>query len=99
MSWRNVKLIFFREVLDQLRDRRTLFMVAVLPILLYPLMGFGVIHMASMFTEQPRTVVILGADNLPDLPLLNGDKFASSWFRISTDASKLRVISDATVPT
>lgn len=98
MSWRNVKLIFFREVLDQLRDRRTLFMVAVLPILLYPLMGFGVIHMASMFTEQPRTVVILGADNLPDLPLLNGDKFASSWFRISTNADKLRVISDSDAP-
>lgn len=99
MSWRNVKLIFFREVLDQLRDRRTLFMVAVLPILLYPLMGFGVIHMASMFTEQPRTVVILGADNLPDfpdVPLVTGDRFASAWFRISTDASKLRVISDAT---
>lgn len=95
MSWRNVKLIFLREVLDQLRDRRTLFMVAVLPILLYPLMGIGMFQMTAIFSEQPRTVVILGADNLPDLPLLDGDHFARTWFRISTDADKLRVISDA----
>ncbi|MBI1347584.1 hypothetical protein GC163_14990 [bacterium] len=30
MRWRNVGLIFRREVLDQLRDRRTLFMIALL---------------------------------------------------------------------
>lgn len=98
MSWRNVKLIFLREVLDQLRDRRTLFMVAVLPLLLYPLMGIGVIQMNTLFTEQPRTVVILGARDLPALPLLDGQRFARTWFRVSTDAEKLRVLSDAEMP-
>ncbi len=39
MNWSNVKLIFLREVRDQLRDRRTLFTIAVLPLLLYPLLG------------------------------------------------------------
>ena len=34
LNWRNVSLIFHREVRDQLRDRRTLFMIAVLPLLL-----------------------------------------------------------------
>jgi sodium transport system permease protein len=97
MSWRNVKLIFRREVLDQLRDRRTLFMVAVLPLLLYPLMGIGMFQMTAIFSEQPRTVVILGADELPPL-LLNGDQFARSWFRLSTDADKLRVITDVEDP-
>ncbi len=95
MSWRNVKLIFLREVLDQLRDRRTLFMVAVLPLLLYPLMGIGMFQMTAIFSEQPRTVVILGANDLPDLPLMNGDQFARTWFRLSTDVDKLRVVSDA----
>ncbi|MEI8382896.1 MAG: ABC transporter permease subunit/CPBP intramembrane protease [Planctomycetota bacterium] len=99
MSWRNVKLIFLREVLDQLRDRRTLFMVAVLPLLLYPLMGIGMFQMTAIFSEQPRTVVILGAKNLPDLALLQGDKFSRTWFRISTDVDKLRVYSDAPIPT
>ncbi len=32
MSWQNVRLIWFREVRDQLRDRRTIFMIAVLPV-------------------------------------------------------------------
>lgn len=95
MSWRNVKLIFHREVMDQLRDRRTLFMVAVLPLLLYPLMGIGIFQLSSFFSEQPRTVVILGADDLPPM-LLQGDQFARNWFRLSTEAEKLRVISDAT---
>ena len=98
MSWRNVKLIFLREVMDQLRDRRTLFMVAVLPLLLYPLMGIGMFQMTAIFSEQPRNVVILGADDLPDKPLLNGDQFARAWFRLSTDADKLRVVSDARQP-
>ena len=34
MKWNNVKLIYSREIRDQLRDRRTLFMIAVLPLLL-----------------------------------------------------------------
>jgi sodium transport system permease protein len=98
MSWRNVKLIFLREVLDQLRDRRTLFMVAVLPLLLYPMMGIGMFQMMAIFTEQPRTVVILGADSLPQSPelaLLQGERFNKNYFRISQDADKLRVVTDA----
>ena len=98
MSLRNVKLIFLREVLDQLRDRRTLFMVAVLPLLLYPLMGIGMFQMTAIFSEQPRTVVILGANDLPDLQLLKGDQFARQWFRFSSDAERLRVFSDVIDP-
>ena len=30
MRWHHIRLIFWREVRDQLRDRRTLFMVAAL---------------------------------------------------------------------
>ena len=39
MTFTNIKLILAREVRDQLRDRRTLFMIFVLPVLLYPLLG------------------------------------------------------------
>ncbi len=98
MTWRNVFLIFRREVLDQLRDRRTLFMVAVLPLLLYPVMGIGMVQMTVMFSEQPRTVVILGANDLPSTPLVVGDRFATTWFRIPADADKLRVLTDADLP-
>ena len=49
MNWRNVKLIFWREVSDQLRDRRTLFMVILLPLFLYPIMGVGMMEMTVTF--------------------------------------------------
>lgn len=95
MNWRNVFLIFQRELLDQLRDRRTLFMVAILPMLLYPLMGIGMVQMTVLFTEQPRTVLILGAADLPAEPLVDGDHFAEPWFQHATDVEKLRVVTDS----
>ena len=98
LNWRNVSLIFQREVRDQLRDRRTLFMIAVLPLLLYPAMGLGMMQLTVLFREQPRTVVILGADSLPAEPeLIEQDRFAVRWFPESvgvTGAARLAVITD-----
>ncbi len=97
MRWRNIKLIFHREVSDQLRDRRTLFMVAVLPLLLYPALGIGMLNMTLLFSEQPRTVVILGNDDLPPPALLSpdGERFDTRWFDVPTDTEKLIVVTDA----
>mgnify|MGYP003390180117 CR=1 FL=1 len=97
MNWLNVKLIFLREVRDQVRDRRTLFMIAVLPLLLYPAMGIGMLQMTLLFSEQPRTVVILGEQHLPPPQLLEGEKFVSNWFNNPADADKLKVITDTSV--
>tara|TARA_R110002111_G_scaffold256979_2_gene324610 strand:+ start:96492 stop:98921 length:2430 start_codon:yes stop_codon:yes gene_type:complete len=95
IQWKNIKLILMRELKDQMRDRRTLFMVAVLPLLLYPAMGIGMVQMTVLFSEQPRNVVVLGAKDLPEHPqLLEGDRFVSNWFRMPSDADKLRVITD-----
>lgn len=93
MSWRNVRLIFGREISDQMRDRRTLFMVAVLPLLLYPAMGLGMLQMTQMFEEQPRTVVMLNADQLPPPKLLNEEKtqFLPEWFSDPATATRLNV--------
>lgn len=96
LNWRNVRLIFLREVRDQLRDRRTLFMVAVLPLLLYPAMGIGMMELNLLFREQPRTVVVLGADQLPESPaLLDGNRFDSRWFTKPSAAERLIVVSDS----
>lgn len=97
MNWRNVRLIFLREVRDQLRDRRTLFMIAVLPLLLYPALGVGMIQMTVLFSEQPRTVVILGADRLPPPRLINGERFVATWFDSPVEAARLRVVSEASL--
>ncbi len=70
MNWTNVKLIFCREVRDQLRDRRTLFMIFVLPLLLYPLLGMSFFQVAQFVREQPTRVLIIGRSELPTVPPL-----------------------------
>ncbi len=95
MNWTNIKLIFLREVRDQLRDRRTLFMVAVLPLLLYPALGIGMVQMTVTFSEQMRNVVIIGADEIPPPELVKEHRIVSDFFNFPEDADKLRVITDA----
>lgn len=100
MNWKNVKLIFHREVRDQLRDRRTLFMITVLPVLLYPMLGLGIVEMMLTFSEGKRTVVILNADQFPTDPaFLDESGIAEDWFDAgAADASRLRVITDRSLP-
>jgi sodium transport system permease protein len=76
MKWSNIKLIFFRELRDQLRDRRTMFTIAVLPILLYPLMGMAFFQISQFMHEHESTIRIVGLDNLPSSPeLMEGEHF------------------------
>ena len=92
--WGTVATIFRREVRDQVRDRRTLFMVFVLPLLLYPILGIGVLQLATAFESKPRVVVVVGAEHLPPAPpLLNAarDGFDPGLFGRPEDASKLHV--------
>ena len=98
MSWRNVKLVFMREVRDQLRDRRTLFMITVLPVLLYPMMGLGILEMMLTFSEQQRVVVILNADDLPESPALLDDQgIRQQWYEDGEkDTARLRILAERT---
>jgi sodium transport system permease protein len=96
MRWSNVRLIFRKEVRDQLRDRRTLFMILVLPVLLYPIMGFGIAQLSVLFEQKPRTVVLVGEQNLPEEPpLVNAERngFDMANFEPATEeeAGKLKV--------
>jgi sodium transport system permease protein len=94
MNWSNLTVIFRREVLDQLRDRRTIFMIFVFPILLYPMLGFGVLKVVAAMEKKPRVVVIVGAENLPkNQPLLSaeGDRFHTALFDSPLEASLLEV--------
>ena len=64
MTLGNVRLILGREIRDQLRDRRTLFMIAVLPILLYPLLGISLLQVSQFMQEQATRVLVVGAKRL-----------------------------------
>lgn len=72
MRWNIVGLIFRREMLDQLRDRRTLFMIVVLPMLLYPIGGIGLTRFVSTNLPRKHTVGIVGLDQLPAFPTATG---------------------------
>jgi sodium transport system permease protein len=67
MRWSIVRLIWLREMRDQLRDRRTVFMIAVLPVLLYPVAGFGLIQLALGYLGKPIVLGIQGQQYLPPL--------------------------------
>jgi len=95
MRWSNVLVIFRREVRDQIRDRRTLFMIFVLPILLYPILGMSVVQFSAAFEQKARRVLVVGPEFLPEQPpLLNPSKkeFLPSLFDTPAEASKLEVI-------
>src|SRR3954447_7642330 len=77
MRWSVVRLIAVREVRDQLRDRRTLFLILGLPVLMYPLfVGVGVLFVTAL-KEKKLKVGVVGAEHQPKpvadgTPLLGG---------------------------
>ena len=91
MKWPNVKLIFARELRDQLRDRRTLFTVVVLPIILYPLLGMAMLQVAQFMREYPTKVWVVGNENLPANPALVADGQVSREYLSDVEANLLDV--------
>ena len=92
MQLENVKLIYVREMRDQLRDRRTLFMIAVLPLLLYPLLGHELFSALAVLAEdraegagRRRASSSTATDWLP--PLIEGQALCSEAVR-STRAAR-----------
>lgn len=71
-------------------------MITILPVLLYPMLGLGIVEMMLTFSEQRRNVVILNADELPDVPaFLNNNEINADWFDAGkADADRLQVVTD-----
>jgi sodium transport system permease protein len=65
MRWPIIRLIAAREIRDQFRDRRTLFLILGLPVLMYPLfVGVGLLFI-SAYKEKKLVVGVVGAEYLP----------------------------------
>ena len=71
MRHRHVLLICRKELLDILRDRRTLFVMMVLPIILYPLLVVGISYVSAFYLrslrERPLHVIAVGIDHANNL--------------------------------
>ena len=66
ISARTVRLVTAKELLEALRDRRTLFVALVVPVLLYPMMMLGVAPLVSMqrqkLQDETQRIAVTGAD-------------------------------------
>ncbi len=71
MRLTNIAIVYRKELLDSLRDRRTLISMVVVPILLFPLMtiGFGALAATLLrkAEKEASTIMLLGAENAPAL--------------------------------
>jgi len=71
VSLRNVGIVYRKELIDSLRDRRTLISMIAVPLLIMPLLmiGFGVVSVALLgqaMRETPK-VMVLGGEDSPQL--------------------------------
>src|SRR5947208_14738226 len=65
MRWPIVRLIWHRELRDLVRDRRWLFMLLGLPVLLYPAFGLVGLLFALATIDQKTPVGVYGTEHLP----------------------------------
>ena len=67
-----VKYIFKKEMLDILRDKKTLFMMIVLPLLLYPLLMLLMMQVMNMSANSMNSKDInIAFDNKPNKVLVS----------------------------
>ncbi len=71
MSFRNIGIVWRKELTDSLRDRRTLISMTVVPLLLMPLLtiGMGVvsIQLVGKAMAEVPAIMILGGEDSPKL--------------------------------
>ncbi len=91
-----ISLISRRELRDLLRDRRTVLLILLLPVVLYPFFGLAGWLFAQTLTEQTSRVGIVGVANLPggESPLLEDGNFAEGVMKPESkdDLLKLEVV-------
>ena len=71
MSFRNIGIVYRKELVDSLRDRRTVISTTAVPLLLMPLLtiGMGVVSakLVGLAMEEVPTVMVLGGADSPNL--------------------------------
>jgi len=68
---RNIWIVYSKELLDTVRDRRTIISMIVVPIMIFPLLTIGfssfVSHMIRKTQEEKQRIVFIGRENAPAL--------------------------------
>lgn len=96
MRWPVVRLIAGKEFRDLLRDRRTVMLIIVMPMILYPVFGLTGTLFVSALLGKPAVLVVSGAEYLPAAgsavpPLLTGGRLADGLDADDEDGGRLAV--------
>lgn len=71
MNWNNILTVYFKELKDSLRDRRTLLSTIIIPTLVMPLLFFSFGAVMVKIDQQARaetpTVMVLGGEDSPGI--------------------------------
>lgn len=71
MSLRNVGLVYHKELLESLRDRRTLMSTILIPLLLFPVLAVGIGYLGAELigeaSREPSTIMVLGGADSPEV--------------------------------
>jgi sodium transport system permease protein len=106
MSLRNVGIVYRKELIDSLRDRRTVISMIVVPLLVMPALtiGMGVLSLTlvdAAMKEIPR-VMILGGENSPrvmgELRQLKGVQIVPAELDYAEEISNKQIRAAAEIP-
>jgi len=71
MNWKNIKLIFIKELVGTIRDKRTIIAMIIIPLIFYPLLFAGIGYFSkigSIKSEEANSkIMIYGAESAPQL--------------------------------
>ena len=71
MNWKNIKLIFTKELVGTIRDKRTIIAMIIIPLIFYPLLFTGIGYfnrIGSIKSEEAASkIMISGAEFAPQL--------------------------------
>ena len=66
MNWKNIKLIFIKELVGTVRDKRTIIAMIIIPLIFYPLLFMGIGYFNQMGNEKSEEaiskIIIIGAE-------------------------------------
>jgi sodium transport system permease protein len=71
VKWQNILTVYRKELLDMVRDRRTLYATLVFPLVLFPVMTTGFAKLSEMSLKKTRRetqrIMLLGEEHAPEL--------------------------------
>lgn len=96
MNWKNILTVYFKELRDSLRDRRTLISMIVVPTLVMPALVFGVgtimTKVIKKAKDEATTLVIVGGADSPGV--VSALKADSRFKVLPADANYRQAISE-----